>query len=60
MLRFQREKFGSILDNFNWFLHQFPAKKKKLSKKYLGQKIKKHICSMSLSCWNKFTTMRVI
>ena len=32
MLRFQREKFGSILDNFNWFLHQFPAKKKTIKK----------------------------
>ena len=43
MFRFQREKFGAILDNFNWFMHQFPAKKKKNSKKYLGQNIKKYI-----------------
>ena len=32
MFRFQREKFGAILDNFNWFMHQFPAKKKTIKK----------------------------
>ena len=50
--RFHREKIIANLDDFNWFLHQFSAKKKLISKKifkvkketprpktnYLGQK----------------------